>query len=169
MNKKDRLFEIISNIDPKFNIPINKQLVKRISFLKEYNIFENNPDRLDAQKITENHNVTLFFGEEMVTFKQYNIVSEIHFYKHKIRENIFYNFIIKNGFYYDIPKELDNLTITIYIHAMHMVADKLTYRKEIMLNENEPFDPNTLTQVINEMNQNLFQLEEYAQKHKLKF
>ena len=169
MGTKQRLFEIIGKIDPNFNIPINKQLTNRIPFLKEQNIFENTPDYFNAQKISDNFNYTIFIGEDMVTFKQYNLVSEIHYSKRQIHDNIFYNFSVKNSFYYDIPKEIDNLTMTVFIHAVKMMADKLSYRKEIMLKEDEPFNSTMLSEVINDINKTIYEFEEYATRHKLKF
>ncbi len=169
MNNKNRLFEIISKVDSSFNVPIYKQLLKRIPFLKEYNIYEKSATRIGAQKIVNNSNVKVFFGEQMINFKQYNVISEFNYYTHQIRENIFYNFILKNKFYYSIPEELDDLTMTVYIQAINLLEEKLSYWKEIRLNENEVFDPTLLTQIINEINQNLFQFEEYVTKHNLKF
>ena len=169
MGTKQRLFEIIGKVDPNFNIPINKQLTKRIPFLKEYNIFENNPNNLNAQKISNNSNYTIFIGEDMVTFKQYNLVSEIYYSKRQIHDNIFYNFSVKNSFYFDIPKELDNLTMTVFIHAVKMMEDKLSYSKEIRLKEDEPFNSTMLSEVVNDINKTIYEFEEYATKNKLKF
>ena len=169
MSTRQRLFEIISKLDPNFNISINKQLMNRIPFLKEYNVFVNTPDRLDAQKITNNVDHVIFFGQEMVTFKQYNLVSEVSYTKHQIRDNIFYNFSVKNSFYYDIPKELDNLTIMVYVQVVKMMSEKLSYHKEIRLNESETFNSTLLSEVVNDMNKTIYEFEEYANKYNLKF
>jgi hypothetical protein len=164
MSTKQRLFEIMGKIDPNFqNNTIPNKLLKRIPFLKEYNILENNPNRLKTQRLVFNH-IIIKLDNNLIKFDQYNVSSEIIFTEYKINDNVFYNFNLKNQFHIMKPNDMDDLLFRVYQMATKQLSDKLSYSKEIMLKENIPFDESTLSNIINDINGKLFEIEEYTNK-----
>lgn len=144
-------------------------LLKRIPFLKEYNIFKHPRDdkRLEAQRVTYNENVKVIMGYDILNFSQYNVSSEITYYPYKINDNIFHNFIIKNKFHTTQPKEMDDLTFRVFLIAKKQLEEKLSYSKEIMIPNNEYIPKDELDKIINEMNGILFKIEEFTEKHSI--
>jgi hypothetical protein len=144
-------------------------LLKRIPFLKEYNIFKHPRDdkRLEAQKVTYNENVKVIMGYDIINFSQYNVSSKITYYPYKINDNIFHNFIIKNQFHTTQPKEMDDLTFRVFLIVKKQLEEKLSYRKEIMIPNNEYIPKDELDKIINEMNGILFKIEEFTEKHSI--
>jgi hypothetical protein len=142
-------------------------LIKRIPFLKEYNVFKHPRDekRLEAQRVIYNENVKVMMGDDILNFPQYNVSSEIIYYPHKINDNIFHNFIIKNQFHTMQPKEMDDLTFRVFLMAKKQLEEKLSYNKEIMIPNSEDIPKNELDKIINEMNGILFKIEEFTEKH----
>jgi hypothetical protein len=148
---------------------IKNILIKRIPFLKEYEIFKYPKDekRLEAQRIIYNKNIKVMMGDKILNFPQYNISSNIIYYSHKINDNIFHNFIIKNQFHITQPKEIDDLTFKIILIMNKQLGEKLSYNKELMLSNNEDISNNELDKIINEMNKVLFEIEEYTEKYSI--
>lgn len=146
---------------------IKNILIKRIPFLKEYNIFKSSRDnrRLEAQRVIYNKNVKIVMGDQILNFPQYNVSSEIIYYPHTINDNTFYNFIIKNEFHVMQPKEMDDLTFKTFLLAKKQLEKKLSYSKELMIKNNENISQNELDRIINEMNGVLFKIEEFTEKH----
>ena len=142
-------------------------LLKRIPFLKEYNIFKHPRDenRLEAQRVIFNENVKIMMGNEILNFPQYNVSSEIIYYPHRINDNTFHHFIIKNQFPTMQPKEMDDLTFKVFILAKKQLEKKLSYSKEVMVKNGEEIPKNELDKIINEMNGNLFKIEEFTEDH----
>ncbi|MFA5075781.1 MAG: hypothetical protein WC436_06815 [Candidatus Babeliales bacterium] len=146
---------------------IKDVLIKRIPFLKEYTIFKNtrDEDRLSAQRVVYNKDVKVVMADKILEFPQYNISSEIVYYPHKINENTFHNFIIKNEFHMTQPKDMDDLTFRVFLMAKKQLEEKLSYRKDVMVKSNEDIPENELDKIINEMNRVLFKIEEFSKKH----
>jgi hypothetical protein len=144
-------------------------LIKRIPFLKEYNIFKDPRDekRLEAQRVIFNENVKIMMGNEIINFPQYNVSSEIIYYPHRINDNTFHHFIIKNQFPTMQPKEMDDLTFKVFILAKKQLEKKLSYSKEIMIKNGEEIPKNELDKIINEMNGVLFKIEEFTEKNNI--
>jgi hypothetical protein len=144
-------------------------LVKRIPFLKEYNVFDHprDPHRMEAQRIAYNRDVQVVMKDEIVTFPQLNVSSEVYYYPHKINDLTFHYFGIKNDFHPMPPEDMDELTRKVIFYMFNALRDKMSYSAEIMVREGEQFPMDRLDEIINEMNGNLFQIEEYTQKHKL--
>ena len=142
-------------------------LIKRIPFLKEYNVFKHPRDekRLEAQRVIYHENVKVMIGDDILNFPQYNVSSEIIYYSDKINDNIFHNFIIKNQFHTMQPKEMDDLTFRVFIMAQKQLEEKLSYNKEIMIQNSEDIPKNELDKIINEMNGILFKIEEFTEKN----
>lgn len=142
-------------------------LLKRIPFLKEYNVFKHPRDenRLEAQRVIFNENVKIMMGNEILNFPQYNVSSEIIYYPHRINDNTFHHFIIKNQFPTMQPKEMDDLTFKVFILAKKQLEEKLSYSKEVMVKNGEEIPKNELDKIINEMNGNLFKIEEFTEDH----
>jgi hypothetical protein len=158
LNEQQMLDDDIKNI-----------LIKRIPFLKEYNIFKHPRDekRLESQRVIYNENVKVMMGDEILNFPQYNVSSEVIYYPHKIDDNTFHNFIIKNQFHTMQPKEMDDLTFRVYIAAKKQLEEKLSYSKEIMIKNNEEIPQIELDKIINDMNGVLFKIEEFTEKHSI--
>ena len=142
-------------------------LIKRIPFLKEYNIFKHPRDekRLEAQRVIFNENVKVMMGNEIINFPQYNVSSEIIYYPHRINDDTFHHFIIENQFPTMQPKEMDDLTFKVFILAKKQLEKKLSYSKEVMVKNGEEIPKNELDKIINEMNGNLFKIEEFTEDH----
>lgn len=151
------------------NNNIKDILIKRIPFLKEYNIFKHPRDekRLEAQKVVYNENVKVMMGNDILNFPQYNVSSNIIYYPHKIDDNVFHNFIIENKLNTIQPKEMDDLTFRVFIMAIKQLEEKLSYHKEIMVKNNEEIPKNELDKIINDMNGTLFKIEEFTQKYNI--
>jgi hypothetical protein len=103
-------------------------------------------------------------GDEMVTFPQLNILSEIIYDEHKINENTFHYFTIKNDISVMPPDDMDDLTRRIIVQVFKMQSDKISYSKEIMVKTGDNIPAEELDKIINDMNGNLFKLEEYTNK-----
>jgi hypothetical protein len=148
---------------------VDEILKNRIPFLKEYNIFKTprNENRLEAQRVIYNENVKVMMGDDILNFSQYNVSSEIIYYPHKINDNTFHNFIIKNQFHTTQPKEMDDLTFKVFILAKKQLEEKLSYNKEIMVSNDNGLSKNELDKIINEMNGILFKVEEFTKKHSI--
>ena len=144
-------------------------LIKRIPFLKEYNVFKHPRDekRLEAQRVIYNENVKVMMGDDILNFPQYNVSSEIIYYPHKINDNIFHNFIIKNEFHFTQPKEMDDLTFRVFNIVINQLEKKFSYRKEFMVKIGEKISKEDLDIIINEMNGTLFKIEEFTDKHNI--
>jgi hypothetical protein len=151
------------------NNNIKDILIKRIPFLKEYNIFKHPRDekRLEAQRVVYNENVKVMMGNDILNFPQYNVSSNIIYYPHKIDDNVFHNFIIENKLNTMQPKEMDDLTFRVFIMAIKQLEEKLSYHKEIMVKNNEEIPKNELDKIINDMNGTLFKIEEFTQKYNI--
>jgi hypothetical protein len=151
------------------NNDIKNILIKRIPFLKEYNIFTNPRDskRLEAQRVVYNTNVELPMGDDIIIYPQYNVSSNIIYYPHTINDNTFHNFVIKNTFHVMPPEEMDDLTHRVFLMALKKLEDKLSYNKEVILKKDESFPNDELDIIINEMNGVLFKIEEYTDKYSI--
>ncbi len=158
LNEQQMLDDDIKNI-----------LIKRIPFLKEYNIFKHPKDekRLEAQRVIYNENVKMMMGGEILNFPQYNVSSEIIYYPHKINDNTFHHFIIENEFHAMQPKEMDDLTFRVFLLAKKQLEEKLSYKKEVMVSNNDELSKTELDKIINEMNGILFKVEEFTEKHSI--
>lgn len=148
---------------------IKDMLIRRIPFLKEYDIFESPRDerRLEAQRIVFNKNVKVMMGDEMLTFPQYNVSSSVIYYPHTIRDNTFHIFSVKNSFPVLQPKGMDDLTYTVFIKAKSYLEKSLSYSKELIVANNEEIPKDELDKIINDMNGILFKIEEFTEKHSI--
>ena len=57
---------------------------------------------------------------------------------------------------------MDNLTQKVIMHVFKMQSDKISYSKEIMVKTGDNIPAEELDKIINDMNGNLFKLEEYT-------
>jgi hypothetical protein len=148
-------------------IDVKNILIKRIPFIKEYNVFRDPKDkkRLEAQRVVVNQDVKMKWNDDFIEFPQFTVSSKIYYYAHKIDNYTFHNFIIKNDFIVIPPKEMDDLTFKVFNIYMNMVEKKLSYSKELLVYDNEEFPKEELDKIINEMNGVLFMIEEFTKKH----
>lgn len=86
---------------------------------------------------------------------------------HVINDITFYYFIIKNSFHVMQPKEMDDLTFRVFLHAWKQLEKKLSYSKEIMIKNDEFITKNELDEIINDMNGVLFKIEEFTKTHSI--
>lgn len=144
-------------------------LIRRIPFLSEYKIYNHPRDgsRLEAIRISNNSDVDVVWGDEVITFPQYNVSSEIIYYKHTVDDNTFHNFIIKNKFWTSQPKSMDDLTFRVFLMAMNILEKNLSYSEEIMVSGGEYIKSVDLDRVINDMNGVLFKIEEFTEKNSI--
>jgi len=106
---------------------IKDQLIKRIPFLKEYNIFENprDPHRLETQRIVYNKDVQVVMKDEIATFPQLNVSSEVYYYPHEVNDITFHYFGIKNDFHPMPPEDMDELTRRVIFYMFNALRDKI--------------------------------------------
>ncbi len=144
-------------------------IINRVPFLKDYKLYNHPRDdkRLEAQRVVFNKNVKLMRGDEILNFDQLNISSEVIYYPHKIDDNTFHHFIIKNKIHPTQPKEMDDLTFRVLLLAFNNLEKKLSYNKELIQPNNQDINQNELNEIINDMNKILFEFEEFSQKHNL--
>lgn len=166
MNIQENISRIkqVMRLNENTSLKIKDIIIKRIPFLKEYKIYKHPryDERLEAQKFRNITDVTTMMGDEMITFPQVSISSEIIYDKQKIGENTFHNFTIKNSIHATPPDNMDNLTQKVLMHVFKMQSDKISYNKEIMVNTGDNIPAEELDKIINDMNGNLFKLEEYT-------
>lgn len=134
----------------------------RVPFLKDFKFFKHDrdPSRVEAQKVSYHENVKKMFNDEIIVFPQFNVSSEFIFYKQKIGDNVFYNFILKNDFHIMQPKNIDDLTFKVLVMATKQITKKLSYQKEIMVKEGEQLKQSDLNEIINQLNKKMFEVEE---------
>ncbi|MCF8339619.1 MAG: hypothetical protein K9I82_01460 [Chitinophagaceae bacterium] len=154
----------VMRLNENTSLKIKDIIIKRIPFLKEYKIYKHPryDERLEAQKFRNITDVTTMMGDEMITFPQVSISSEIIYDEHKINENTFHYFTIKNSIHAKAPDDMDNLTQKVLMHVFKMQSDKISYSKEIMVKTGDNIPAEELDKIINDMNGNLFKLEEYT-------
>ena len=141
-----RLIENIidENINPKYlTVDYFKE---RIPFLKEYKIIHSpdiNPhqtikDRIEMRLESYNKNIDSYVGDTIYTFPQFNIISEFMYYSYKIRDNIFYIFLIKNRFYIIKPEKMDDLLYRVFLEEGKIKEERdFSKTYEIILKERE--------------------------------
>lgn len=108
-------------------------------------------------------------GDDIITFPIFYTSSEITYYPHKVNDDVFHNFSIKNKLNAKTPKEMDDnplLRRTFYL-ALGRVGEKLSYFKDIMVKDGEKISKEEMDKIINEMNGILFKFEEYTEKHNI--
>ena len=151
------------NINP---TNIKDILIKRIPFLKEYNIFKHPRDnkRLQAQRVIYNENVKVIMGDDILTFPKYNVSSNIIYYSDKIYDETSHHFIIENKFHILPPEKMDDLIFRVFIMVTKQLEEKLSYHKELITANNENISKNELNEIINDMNGVLFKMEEFTEK-----
>jgi len=150
------------------NNSIINSLLKRIPFFKEYNMIEINNDRLELNKFGYYSNIKLMIGDELFNFKNYNISSDFFYYTDKINDNIFHYFILKNDFHITKPNNMDDILFRTFIIGNKILSEKLSLNKEIRLKENEDFNDEILSKIINDINGKLFEIENFSEKHHIK-
>jgi hypothetical protein len=171
MNLQENIRRIkqVMGLNESISNKIKDILIARVPFLKEYKILDNpkDPQRLEARREILIENFTTMMKDEILTFPQVNVSSEVIYYSHVIDDNTFHYFIIKNEIYPMQPKDMDELTIKIFMYALKMFSEKISYRKEIIVKTGESIPSEELDAVINDMNGNLFKFEEYTQERHL--
>ena len=106
-------------------------------------------------------------GDEILTFPQYNVSSEITYYSHNVNDNTFHNFIIKNRFHVVQPQDIGDLVFKVFLIVMKQIEKELSYSKEIMVKNDEEIPKNELDEVINDMNGILFKIEAFTEKRNI--
>lgn len=161
--------KLMDIIESRIEYNIKDHLIKRIPFLKEYNIFDHprDPYRLEAQRVVYNKDVQVVMKDEIATFPQLNVSSEVYYYPHEVNDITFHYFGIKNDFHPMPPEDMDELTRRVIFYMFNALRDNMSYSAEIMVRDGEQFPIERFDEIVNEMNGNLFQIEEYTQKHRL--
>jgi hypothetical protein len=142
---------------------IKNILIKRISFLKEYDI-EDRENELLAERDVFNENVKIMQGDKIIVFPQLNITSKVTYFPQRINQDTtILHFNVTNKFYPDQPKQMNDIQYRIFILAMKKVEEKLSYAKEVVLETGEKISSILLDQIINDINGVLFKIEDYTQ------
>jgi hypothetical protein len=148
---------------------MHAQLVKRVPFLKSFNVYEHprDPKRFEAQRVVYNKDVSTTMGNDIITFPQFNVSSEVIYYPHTIDEHTFHYFIVKNAFHVMQPKNMDDLTFRVLLYAIKSLQDKFSYSKELMLPAGRAIPDQDMHAIVNSMNRTFFEIEEYTNKHNI--
>lgn len=133
--------------------------IKRIPFLKTFNNASGNGHVL-FQKVSYNKNKKIMMGDDLVEFPNVNVVIEFRYSKNQIRENFFFNFNLNTEIIITKPKDMDQLTYTVFLVATKHLNKKLSLHKEI-ISKSEQLTTEQLNQIVNEINGKFFQIEEF--------
>ena len=137
---------------------------KRIPFLKDYKFFDEK-GKITAQRIVYHENVNKLLHKEIIKFPQFNAFSEFYYYPHKINENTFHYFGIKNEFVISKPENVDDLTFKVYQMAIKQVNERFSFSDEIMVKEGEEINKEELDKIINKINEMLFKFENLSNEN----
>ena len=153
------------NIDYINDDEIIDQILKRVPFLKEYNVWED-PNKLQAQKIEYYENVTLYNKNgEPHTFKQYNIASNFHYFVSDMGGNRKrYIFTLKNEFIMLKDNDMDEIRFRVFLAAQKMMNEKLSYSEDVIIDLDEEMGlrKDKFNEIINNINGKFFEVEEFA-------
>jgi GH24 family phage-related lysozyme (muramidase) len=143
---------------------------KRIPFLKGYDI-DYSPgdlsyqhgmeDRIQMSKNAMSKNVTIPFGDDLVTFPSVYISSDFFYYPHKVDENTFYVLGIKNKFSFMEPSNMNPLEFRVFNAAVHAKQEKeFSVIHEIMVHDGQEIPESEINTAINDINKKMFNLED---------
>lgn len=165
----DNMIRLTTLLREATETPVREQLLRRIPFLKAFEIYRDQRDatRLEAQRIAYNQDVTFELGDDIHVFPQFNVVSKLTYYQHVINDNTFHYFTVKNEFAVMQPDNMDDLTFRVYRHALNALQDKLSYSEELMLNTGDLIPAQDMDRIINQLNKTFFEIEEYSTQHNI--
>ena len=151
------------------NSALADSIIKRIPFLEDYNIKRIPNNGIIAQRIVYNRNYEFKLGEEIHLFPNFNIGSEFSFSNFPVRDNVFYNFILKNEFFISKPEDMDSFNFKVLTTILKRLEQNYSYRKEIIVKEGQTIKKEDLDNVINDINKKLFEFEEFMNKNGISF
>ena len=75
------------------DVSIKDVLIRRIPFLKEYNIYDHPRDsnRLEVKKISFHEDVKVMMGDDIITFPQFNSSSDVIYYEQLYSPRYFFS------------------------------------------------------------------------------
>jgi hypothetical protein len=157
-----KLFPIAKKIE--LENSISTKILKRVPFLKSYDIKIYEKDTLflqksayyDANAVTEN----------TVAYFRIFLYSDFRYSERIINNNKIYNFNLKNTLYIPpVTTDLPELTR----HASNIICrhegKKTSFNKDVIIKKNEIISDSELNEIINMINQKFFELEALAEKH----
>lgn len=152
-----KYIKLFENMNDNFTY-IKKELLKN-DILKKYKKYKNTGMSLKLQtEYPYYENIKLIIDD--ITKKILNLndntvniylSSSFNFTTNKIHDNIFYNFNLKNDITLSSLSDNDQNTI---INTL-LGGNTYNYNHEIMFNENETFPPNTLNNILDNLNTQL--------------
>jgi hypothetical protein len=154
-----KLIDILNEVTQTVDLT-PEQFTKRIPFLKTFKNFSDDK-RVFFQKVDYNKNKQIIFGDEILTFPQVNTSIEFKYYKDKIGEKYFHNFILTFELLLMPPREMDDLTQKVLILANNQNNKRLSYIKEVVTDDKD-LSAEQLNKVINELNGKFFEIENYV-------
>ena len=148
---------------------VRDEIIRRVPFLREFNITRHPRDarRLEAQRVAVNKEVTTTMGQDIITFPQFNVSSNITYYPHQVDAYTFHNFIVKNEFHVMQPADMDALTWRVLVVAIRGLQDTMSYSKELMVPTGHDIPKQDMDSIIAAMNKTLFQIESYTNTHNI--
>jgi hypothetical protein len=148
---------------------VRDEILRRVPFLKSFNVSNHprDPKRLEAQRVVYNKDVRTTMGDDIITFPQFNVSSNVTYYPHVVDAYTFHNFVVKNEIHAMQPKDMDDLTFRVFLYAKKSLEDKLSYSKELMVPTGEPIPTQDMNDIVNAMNKTFFEIEEYTKNHNI--
>lgn len=155
-------------------ISIVDSLIKRVPFIKQYKIIKRDKDRFHATRMVSLNDHKIYMGDDVITFDLFTIDSKITYAKQIINrgndpDDVFHYFRIEHDFLIIKPENMGQLQYRVLLNASDMIFEKYKYNKEIHLKGSQEISEEVFNQIINDMNKNLFEFEEYTQKNHMKF
>ncbi len=143
------------------NINVNSDLFKnRIPFLKQFKNFSED-NKVFFQKVDFNKDVDMFFGGDIINFKQVNTSIEFSYIIDKIHDNYFHMFNLKFELIIQPSDDLDDLTSKILMITFNKnINEKLSHFEEIS-SKNEKLNDEELNKIINIINGKFFEIENF--------
>ena len=143
------------------NVNVNSDLFKnRIPFLKQFKDFSED-NKVFFQKVDFNKDVDMFFGGDIINFKQVNTSIEFSYIIDKIHDNYFHMFNLKFELIIQPSDDLDDLTSKILMITFNKnINEKLSHFEEIS-SKNEKLNDEELNKIINIINGKFFEIENF--------
>ncbi len=157
-----KLFPIAKKID--LESSISTKILKRVPFLKSYDLKIYEKDTLFLQKSA--YNDVQGITETGIAYFRLVLSSDFRYSERIINDNKIYNFNLQNTLY--IPQGTTDLP-ELTRHASNIIcrheAKKTSFNEDVIIKKNEIISDSKVNELINMINQKFFELEELTEKH----
>ena len=121
-----------------------------------------NRGSVTAQRIVFHEDVQKMYDQSVITFPQFNPVSDFTYHVDKNQNGTLHMFSLKNSFAITQPTNMDDLDFRVFTMAMKQIEAKLSFYDEIRLDNGQALSKADVDSIINGMNEKMFKFEEVA-------